>query len=141
MVTKLRDLNIEAFEHLPAPAQLLAERPASPVVKLNVLAAREALQEAIAGRDRRLVVIVGPCSIHDPDAVLEYAGRLRALSERVSHCMLLVMRTYFEKPRTTVGWKGYINDPDLDGSCRVERGLRAARDLLLASLLDNGASR
>ena len=132
MVTPVRDLHIEAFERLPPPADLLAEQPASAAAMATVVAVRLALREAIAGHDQRLVVVVGPCSIHDPDAALEYAGRLQALNEQVGEQLLLVMRTYFEKPRTTVGWKGYINDPHLDGSCDVLAGLRGARELLLA---------
>ena len=98
----------------------------------SVLAARRALRDAIHGRDaRRLVVIVGPCSIHDPDAALEYAGRLAKTAEALRDELLVVMRTYFEKPRTTVGWKGLINDPHLDGSCDVGAGLELARGLLL----------
>jgi 3-deoxy-7-phosphoheptulonate synthase len=88
----------------------------------------------ISGKDRRLLVVVGPCSIHDPEAALEYARRLEAQARRLADDLLIVMRTYFEKPRTTVGWKGLINDPDLDGSFSINRGLRIAREFLLALL-------
>ena len=84
-----------------------------------------------AAFDERLLVVVGPCSIHDRDQALEYADRLRAFADRVGEDLLVVMRVYFEKPRTTVGWKGYINDPRLDGSFRINEGLRLARELLL----------
>ena len=92
--------------------------------------ARRQISEIVHGRDPRLVVVVGPCSIHDPDAALEYAGRLKGLADAQRDDLLVVMRTYFEKPRTTVGWKGLINDPNLDGSFDINHGLRIARGLL-----------
>jgi 3-deoxy-7-phosphoheptulonate synthase len=95
-----------------------------------VLAARDAVREALHGRDARLVAIVGPCSLHDPAAALDYARQLRPVADSVRGELIVLMRAYFEKPRTTVGWKGLVNDPALDGSCDVARGLALARDLL-----------
>jgi 3-deoxy-7-phosphoheptulonate synthase len=114
-----------------SPRRLQDELPAGAAVRGVVARARAALRDAIHGRDRRLVAVVGPCSIHDPEAALAYAERLAPVAERVRDDVLVVMRTYFEKPRTTVGWKGLINDPHLDGSCDVQTGLRVARETLL----------
>lgn len=114
-----------------SPRRLQAELPADAEVRGVVARARRALRDAIHGRDRRLVAVVGPCSIHDPEAALAYAERLARVAERIHGAVLVVMRTYFEKPRTTVGWKGLINDPHLDGSCDVASGLRLARDTLV----------
>ena len=99
-----------------------------------VAGSRQSARDILAGRDDRLVVIVGPCSVHDPVAALDYAGRLAPLARELVDDLLIVMRVYFEKPRTTVGWKGLINDPDLDGSHDVVRGLKVARDVLLGVL-------
>jgi 3-deoxy-7-phosphoheptulonate synthase len=126
----LENANLTALEELPAPRTLKEAQPASPAAAQTVLGARAALREALAGRDGRLVAIVGPCSLHDPAAALDYARRLRALAAELRDDVLVLMRTYFEKPRTTVGWKGLVNDPGLDGSCDVARGLALARDLL-----------
>jgi len=127
----IEDRNLTGIRPLPTPRELKRRLPLSARAAATVAAAREALRSAIAGRDGRLVVIAGPCSIHDPDAALEYAGRLGALARELEDRLLVVMRTYFEKPRTTVGWKGLINDPHLDGSCDVAAGLEIARRLLL----------
>jgi 3-deoxy-7-phosphoheptulonate synthase len=128
----LEDLHLAGLEPLISPRELKAKLPVTEGAARTVLAARRALRDAIHGRDaRRLVVIVGPCSIHDPDAALEYAGRLAKAAEGLRDDLLVVMRTYFEKPRTTIGWKGLINDPHLDGSCDVGAGLELARGLLL----------
>ncbi len=128
----LEDLHLEGLEPLISPRELKAKLPISERARQRVLAARRELRDAIHGRDaRRLVVIVGPCSIHDPDAAREYAGRLVRTAEGFRDELIVVMRTYFEKPRTTVGWKGLINDPHLDGSCDVAAGLELARGLLL----------
>ena len=128
----LEDLHLEGLEPLISPRELKAKLPMTERAAQQVLDARRALRDAIHGRDaRRLVVIVGPCSIHDPDAAREYAGRLAQTAARLADDLIVVMRTYFEKPRTTVGWKGLINDPHLDGSCDVAAGLELARGLLL----------
>jgi 3-deoxy-7-phosphoheptulonate synthase len=127
----IEDRNLRGIRPLPAPRELKARLPLSPRAAETVSAARAAIRAAIHGRDARLVVIAGPCSIHDPDAALDYAARLRGLADELAGELLVVMRTYFEKPRTTVGWKGLINDPHLDGSCDVVAGLEIARRLLL----------
>ncbi len=116
---------------LPSPGELLRQLPLSPSAAHTVHAARRCIGELLAGNDERLLVVVGPCSVHDPDAALEYATRLRHVSQILSDRLLIVMRVYFEKPRTTVGWKGLINDPHLDGSEDIGAGLRLARKLLL----------
>ena len=127
----LQNVNVEAYDRLPTPDEVRRELPLGPRAEANVLAAREALRAILERRDPRLFVVVGPCSIHDVAAANEYAARLLALSKRVARTLFLVMRVYFEKPRTTVGWKGLINDPDLDDSFHVEKGIRLARRLLL----------
>jgi 3-deoxy-7-phosphoheptulonate synthase len=113
------------------PAILVEELPVSAQTASFVADARDEIVDVICGRDSRLVVVVGPCSIHDPVAALEYATRLKTLADRYADELIVVLRCYFEKPRTTVGWKGLINDPDLDGSFHVNKGLRLARRLLL----------
>jgi len=125
------DVRIKRLRPLIPPAILLEELPIGDVEAAFVRAQRRAIGEVIVGRDDRLLVVVGPCSIHDPTAALEYAARLRGAADRFADDLLIVMRTYFEKPRTTVGWKGLINDPDLDGSFAINRGLRIARQFLL----------
>ncbi|HEY8153566.1 MAG TPA: 3-deoxy-7-phosphoheptulonate synthase [Myxococcota bacterium] len=128
----LENLHLEGLVPLISPRELKAKLPATEAAARTVRSARRALRDAIHGRDaRRLVVIVGPCSIHDPDAALEYARRLAKTAEALREDLLVVMRTFFEKPRTTIGWKGLINDPHLDGSCDVGTGLELARSLLL----------
>lgn len=129
--TSLENLRVLAQRALPSPSTLHDELPASAAVVRTVHEARAALADILDGRDRRLIVVVGPCSIHDPVAAMEYARRLRALALEVAGQMLVVMRVYFEKPRTTVGWKGLINDPRMDDSFHVEEGMRLARQLLL----------
>ncbi len=124
------DLRIRALQPLTPPAQLLAELPCDDIASTTVADARAACHAILHGKDDRLVVVVGPCSIHDPAAAMEYAQRLRPLRDALGDALELVMRVYFEKPRTTVGWKGLINDPDLDGSFRIDKGLRLARGLL-----------
>jgi 3-deoxy-7-phosphoheptulonate synthase len=126
-----QDLRIAAARPLIAPAVLQEELPLAPAGVATIAAARRAVAEVVAGRDRRLLVVVGPCSIHDPSSALEYAGKLRRLAARLADEVLMVMRVYFEKPRTIVGWKGLINDPGLDGTFRINEGLRLARRLLL----------
>jgi 3-deoxy-7-phosphoheptulonate synthase len=128
---EIEDRNLEGIGPLPAPRELKSRLPLSAAAAETVSAARAGIRAAIHGRDPRLLVVAGPCSIHDPDAALEYAARLAGLASELSGELLIVMRTYFEKPRTTVGWKGLINDPHLDGSCDVVAGLEIARRLLL----------
>ncbi len=125
------DLRISAVRALIAPQLLLEEMPATQPALATVSAARQAIHRVLHGADDRLLVVVGPCSIHDHGAALEYAGRLRDAAGRLAQDLLVVMRVYFEKPRTTVGWKGFINDPRLDGSFAINEGLRLARRLLL----------
>ncbi|WP_374351956.1 3-deoxy-7-phosphoheptulonate synthase [Chitinimonas sp.] len=117
---------------MPSPAALLASLPASDAALRTVQQGRSHIRRILAGADPRLLVIVGPCSIHDPVAALDYAQRLRQLAEELHERLYLVMRVYFEKPRTRLGWKGLINDPGLDGSYRIAEGMHSARRLLLA---------
>jgi 3-deoxy-7-phosphoheptulonate synthase len=131
MLQKTDDLRIRQVRPLIPPAILHEEIPISERASNVVAGSRAAIAKALKGHDPRLVVIAGPCSIHDPAAALDYAERLARLGSRYGDQLIVVMRTYFEKPRTSVGWKGLINDPDLDGSCDVGRGLVLARKLLL----------
>ncbi len=131
MFRETDDLRITQVRPLIPPAILLEEIPISERASNVVSNTRVAIGDVLAGRDARLVIVVGPCSIHDSAAALEYAGRLTKLAERYHDQLLIVMRTYFEKPRTSVGWKGLINDPDLDESFNINKGLRLARKLLL----------
>ena len=128
---KTRDLHVESIRPLLPPAILLEELPLSEKGSLVVGRARKELVRILNGEDDRLIVVVGPCSIHDPMAGLEYARRLEVVADELSQELRIVMRVYFEKPRTTVGWKGLINDPHLDGSFVINEGLRLARRLLL----------
>ncbi len=129
--TRIDDTRIRAVRPLLTPALLEEWLPAPDAAQDLVEASRTALSRVLHGQDDRLVVVVGPCSIHDHDQALDYARRLHAQAERHAGELLVVMRVYFEKPRTTVGWKGYINDPHLDGSFAINEGLRMARQLLL----------
>ena len=131
MFRETDDLRITQVRPLIPPAILLEEIPISERASNVVSNTRAAIGDVLAGRDPRLVIVVGPCSIHDPAAALEYASRLTTLAERYADHLLIVMRSYFEKPRTSVGWKGLINDPDLDESYHINKGLRLARKLLL----------
>jgi 3-deoxy-7-phosphoheptulonate synthase len=128
---RLVDTNIAGHQSLPTPRQVQKLLPASKACLDAVARGRRAIRAVLNGDDDRLFIVVGPCSIHDPRAAYEYAERLRELAEKVKDRFVLVMRVYFEKPRTTVGWKGLINDPRMDGSFRIEEGLKAARSLLL----------
>ena len=126
------DLRIETLRPLLPPMILVNEElPITAEATATVTKARQEIEAVLSGEDRRLLVISGPCSIHDSGAALEYAGRLKHQSARLADDLLVIMRVYFEKPRTTVGWKGLINDPDLDGKFNINRGLRLARGLLL----------
>ena len=124
------DLRIKAIKQLLTPQELMDEIPVTPTVAETVAAGRSGIHRVLKREDDRLVVVVGPCSIHDPEAALEYATRLAELKQQYQDQLLVVMRVYFEKPRTTVGWKGLINDPGLDGSYEINKGLRTARGLL-----------
>ena len=126
-----RDLRIAGFRPLIPPAILLEELPLSDRGSETVARGRREIVSVLTGQDDRLVVVVGPCSIHDPAAALDYARRLRTLADEHARDLCLIMRVYFEKPRTTVGWKGLINDPRLDGSFAINDGLHLARRLLL----------
>ena len=131
MLRKTDDLRITQVRPLLPPAILLEEIPCSERASEVVCTTRQAVAGAVAGTDPRLVIVVGPCSIHDAKAGLEYAAQLRPIAERYADHLVVIMRTYFEKPRTSVGWKGLINDPDLDESYHINKGLRLARKLLL----------
>jgi 3-deoxy-7-phosphoheptulonate synthase len=126
------NLNIEAFEAMPTPEEIHRRAPMTAAAEKSVVAGRQALQGILDRTDPRLFVVVGPCSIHDPVAGIDYAKRLKALADEVSDTLLLVMRVYFEKPRTATGWKGYINDPRMDDSFHIEEGMQKAREFLLA---------
>jgi 3-deoxy-7-phosphoheptulonate synthase len=126
------NLNIEAFEAMPTPAEIHTRLPLSEAAERTVIDGRRTLSDILDRGDPRLFIVVGPCSIHDPVAGLDYARRLKALADEVADTLFLVMRVYFEKPRTVTGWKGYINDPRLDDSFHIEEGMRKAREFLLA---------
>jgi 3-deoxy-7-phosphoheptulonate synthase len=127
----LENLNIVSQDTLLPPSQLHEDIPASEQAIQTVSTARLALADILSGRDPRLLVVVGPCSIHDATAAMDYARRLKTLSDELKDQLFIVMRVYFEKPRTTVGWKGLINDPRMDDTFRIEEGLRLARQLLV----------
>jgi len=127
----LENINVTSFASMPTPEALHAKLPLTEKASATVTNGREDLRAILDRTDKRLFVVVGPCSIHDPVAGLDYARRLKALQEEVKGTMLLVMRVYFEKPRTTTGWKGYINDPFMDDSFRVDIGMEKARQFLL----------
>jgi 3-deoxy-7-phosphoheptulonate synthase len=124
------DLRIRAITPLSTPADIIRDCAATDAAMATVEASRQALHGILSGRDDRLAVVIGPCSIHDTRAALEYAARLAPLRRELGDALEIVMRVYFEKPRTTVGWKGLINDPDLDDSFQIDKGLRLARGLL-----------
>ncbi len=127
----LENLRVASYQTLVTPKQLKEEMPITEKAAATISAGRSAVQNILDRNDHRLIVVVGPCSIHDTKAALEYAERLKALSAKVDDTLLLVMRVYFEKPRTTVGWKGLINDPHLNDSFKIEEGLHIGRQLLL----------
>ena len=131
------DRRIKAFRAIPSPDEIRSELPLTARRAITVQNDRDEIAAILAGRDDRLLVVVGPCSVHDPVAAIDYARRLAPLATEYADRMKIVMRVYFEKPRTTVGWKGLINDPGMDGSYDVERGLRTARSLLL-DIIDLG---
>ena len=132
-----KDLRIIGTKEIQTPEALMQELPLSELAANTITDARQQIYDVLDGKDDRLVVIIGPCSIHDTDAAHEYADRLKKLKDELEQELIVVMRVYFEKPRTTVGWKGLINDPDLDGSFHINKGVRKARELLL-SLAEKG---
>jgi len=127
---EIENVNVLEFDPMPSPEEIHARVPLSENATRTVMQGREALRNILERKDPRLFVVVGPCSIHDPVAGLDYARRLKALADEISDTLLVVMRVYFEKPRTTTGWKGYINDPDMDDSFRVNQGMEKARGFL-----------
>lgn len=129
--TRVEDLNIESNTPLLTPEELKARLPLTETAAASVMQGRQVIKDILDGKDKRLFVVVGPCSIHDPEAALEYGRRLKLLAEEVKDSLYLVMRVYFEKPRTTVGWKGLINDPHMNDSFDIEEGLHIGRKLLL----------
>ncbi|WP_067703530.1 MULTISPECIES: 3-deoxy-7-phosphoheptulonate synthase [unclassified Erwinia] len=130
-MNKTDELRTARIESLITPDELAQRHPITPAIASNVTASRQRIARILSGDDPRLLVVIGPCSLHDPQAALDYAARLNLLREKYHSRLEIVMRTYFEKPRTVVGWKGLISDPDLDGSYRVNHGLEIARKLLL----------
>ena len=132
MLSTTDDLRIKEIKELNTPEEVMREIPRTLTATRIVTAARNAIHAILNGNDDRLLVVVGPCSVHDPAAAVDYATRLATLRERLADRLEIVMRVYFEKPRTTVGWKGLINDPDLDGSFDINKGLRLARNVLSA---------
>ena len=128
---QLQNVNVISSDLLATPEEVKRRLPLTAAAGATVYKSREAVRAILERRDPRLFVVVGPCSIHDVTAAREYAGRLKALAAQVQSTMLLIMRVYFEKPRTTVGWKGLINDPDMDDSFHIEKGILTARELLL----------
>ena len=125
------DLRIKAIKEVVAPAEVLNSHPITDFASETVAKTRQAVHNILVGKDDRLLVVIGPCSIHDPEAALVYARRLKAVRDELADDLLIIMRVYFEKPRTTVGWKGLINDPRLNGSFEINEGLRLARRLLV----------
>lgn len=130
-MTTTYDIHVKGYEPLITPCILKEEFPLTQKATETVVQGRKTIQNIIDGNDKRIMAIVGPCSIHDTKAAIEYAEKLLEINEKVKNTLFLVMRVYFEKPRTNVGWKGLINDPFMDGSCNIQEGLRSARKLLL----------
>jgi 3-deoxy-7-phosphoheptulonate synthase len=126
-----QDLRVVGAKRLQPPRAIKEQLPMTESANRTVVDGRSAVQQILAQRDSRLLVVVGPCSIHDPKGAMEYAHKLAALNREVNDQLFIVMRVYFEKPRTTIGWKGLVNDPRMDGSCDIEEGLRIGRKLLL----------
>lgn len=130
-MNKTDELRTARIESLITPDELAKRLPITPAIATNVTDSRKRIARILSGEDARLLVVIGPCSLHDPEAAVEYARKLNVLREKYRSRLEIVMRTYFEKPRTVVGWKGLISDPDLNGSFRVNHGLEVARRLLL----------
>lgn len=131
MPIKTDELRTQPIDTLPTPAELEAASPLTNDLARHIATARKHVEDILLGQDNRLLVVIGPCSIHDPKAGLDYASRLKAYADKHQQHLHIIMRTYFEKPRTVVGWKGMINDPKLDGSCQLRDGLFKARQFLL----------
>ncbi len=131
MINQIHNTNIESETVITSPIDLRQKISVSDQGKMNILSSRKSVGEIFLGKDERLIVIVGPCSIHDIKAAKEYALKLKSLQKEVEKSIYIMMRVYFEKPRTTVGWKGLISDPDMDNSLDVEKGLRQGRELLV----------
>ncbi|MDP6436698.1 MAG: 3-deoxy-7-phosphoheptulonate synthase [Gammaproteobacteria bacterium] len=131
MESQIHNINVVAKTDMPTPEEVKQVLPLDAATEKSVVASRQVLQDILDERDARLFAVVGPCSIHDIGAAHDYAGRLKALADEVADTIVILMRVYFEKPRTTVGWKGLINDPDMDDSFHIEKGIRQARELLL----------
>ena len=136
-MNKIQDVRIKSIEPLTSPREMEAICPVSDEEAARISSYRNTVNSIIKGEDDRLLAIIGPCSIHDPEAALDYATRLKKLADSVSDVFFIVMRTYFEKPRTALGWKGFLIDPDMDESCDIEKGLKLARRLLI-SITDIG---
>ena len=130
LMQQTEDLNVADFGRMPSPDEVKEKVPLDDPAAKTVLDSRRTLEAILDGRDPRLFVVVGPCSIHDPVAGLDYAHRLRALADELAETLFLVMRVYFEKPRTSLGWKGFINDPHMDDSFRIDEGMERARRFL-----------
>jgi len=130
-MNKTDELRTARIDTLVTPQELAQRYPVTPEMAEHVTGARRRIEKILNGEDNRLLVVIGPCSIHDLSAAVEYAGRLKPLREKYQAQLEIVMRTYFEKPRTVVGWKGLISDPDLNGSYRVNHGIELARRLLV----------
>ncbi len=128
---ELDNQNIRELERLVTPETLRESYPVDEALTQHIMSARATVRDILDRKDKRMIVVVGPCSIHDPKAALEYAHKLKTLADAVADELFVVMRVYFEKPRTTVGWKGLINDPDLNGSFQIEKGMSIARDLMV----------
>ena len=128
---QIDNLNVESLDLMPSPEEIKARVPTTEAAAATVLKARKTLDAILDRKDPRLFVVVGPCSIHDPVAGLDYARRLKKLADEVQDTLVLVMRVYFEKPRTSTGWKGYINDPDMDDSFHIQEGMQKAREFLM----------
>ncbi|MBS1174394.1 MAG: aroF [Burkholderiaceae bacterium] len=130
-ISRTENLNVQSVDHMPSPTEIKAIVPLSDAAANTVESGRSALQNILDRTDHRLMVVVGPCSIHDPVAGMDYARRLKKLADELSDTLLIVMRVYFEKPRTSTGWKGFINDPFMDDSFHIEQGMQKARQFLL----------
>ena len=131
MREQIHNINVVAKEKLPSPKALKATLPLSRSARKTVLQTRNSLMSILDGKDDRLVIVVGPCSIHDTSLAIDYAKRLTKLSKAVEDKFLILMRVYFEKPRTTTGWKGLINDPNIDDTFQIDKGVHIARSLMI----------